>query len=71
VKLNITSYERKNYLLKEKKDFIILSKIKALEKKNLDNKDKIIIKLIRTQLKDDWRTPLINSLNKLNIKYKK
>ena len=71
MKLNITSYERKNYLLKEKKDFIILSKIKALEKKNLDNKDKIIIKLIRTQLKDDWRTPLINSLNKLNIKYKK
>jgi len=71
VKLNITSYEKKNYLLKEKKDIVILSKIKLLEKNNLDNKDKIVIKLIRAQLKNDWRTPLINFLNKLIMKYKK
>ena len=71
MKLNITSYERKNYLLKEKKDIVILSKIKLLEKNNLDNKDKIVIKLIRAQLKNDWRTPLINFLNKLIMKYKK
>ena len=71
MKLNITSYEKKNYLLKEKKDIVILSKIKLLEKNNLDNKDKIVIKLIRAQLKNDWRTPLINFLNKLIMKYKK
>ena len=59
------------YLLKEKKDIVILSKIKLLEKNNLDNKDKIVIKLIRAQLKNDWRTPLINFLNKLIMKYKK
>ncbi len=66
----ITSYEKKNYFLKDKKDLIILSKIKKLEIKNLKKMDKEIIKLIRTQLKLDWRTPLINHLNKLLIKYK-
>jgi hypothetical protein len=47
---------------------VILSKIKELEKKNLDKKDKEIIELIRTQLKLDWRTPLIDYLDNLLIK---
>jgi len=66
-----TEYEKKNYLLPEKKDLLILTKIKKLEKNKLLRKDKEIIKLIRTQLLKDWRTPLVNYLNKLLKKYKK
>ncbi len=69
--MKISSYEKKNYVLKDKTDLIILSKIKMLETKKLSNSDKSTIKLIKTQLKRDWRMPLINSLNKLITKYKK
>ena len=69
--MKISNFEKKNYVLKDKKDLIILSKIKELEKKNIDKKDKEILKLARTQLKLDWRTPIINYLNKLIKKYKK
>lgn len=63
--MKLISYEKKNYVLKDKKDFEILKKIKLIEKNRLNKKDKEIIKLIRTQLKDDWRTPLIKYLNKM------
>ena len=65
--IKLIEYEKINYLMKDKKDFLI-SKIKKLEKYRLKNKDKETTKLIRTQLKDDWRNPLIY-LNKLLIKY--
>lgn len=68
--MKITKYEKKNYVLKDKKDLVILLKIKGLEKKRLKNDDKEAVKLIKTQLKDDWRTPLIAYLNKLIKKYK-
>jgi len=57
--------------MKTKKDFIILSKIKELEKKKLNSKEKEAVRLMRTQLKEDWRSPLISYLNKLLSKYKK
>ncbi len=60
--MKITRSEKRNYVLKDKKDLIILSKIKELEKKKLDKRDKEILKLIRTQLKSEWRNPLINYL---------
>lgn len=71
IKPKLTSYEKRNYVMKEKKDFIILNKIKELETKKLTSEDKKVVSLIRTQLKDDWRTPLINYLNRLLVKYKK
>ncbi len=67
---NLTSHEKKIYVMKDKEDFIILSKIKELEKKNLSKEDKKIISLIRTQLKKNWRLPLINYLNQLLTKQK-
>jgi len=69
--MKITNYEKKNYVFKEKRDYEILAKIKQLERKKLDKNDKLIIKLIRTQLKGDWRADLIKELNKLIEKYKK
>lgn len=71
MKTALTKYEKKNYVMKESKDWIILEKIKKLEKNNLSSNDKGVIKLIRTQLKDDWRTPLINFLNKIQARYRK
>jgi len=60
-----TSTEKRKYVLNDKNDLIILSKIKELEKRKLTEKDKEIIKIIRTQLEKEWRKPLINYLNKL------
>lgn len=69
--IKLTKYEKENYLLKDKRDLIILLKIKNLEKRRLNKADKEIINLIRTQLKKDWRSPLVSYLNKLAVKYKK
>jgi len=69
--MKLTGYEKKTYVMKDKEDFIILSKIKELEKKNLSKEDKEIINLIRTQLKKNWRLPLINYLNLSLKEYKR
>lgn len=56
-------------VLKERKDFIIFNKVKELQKKRLSNNDKIIVKLIKTKLRSNWRDPLIIYLNKLIRRY--
>lgn len=70
MKLQLTPYEKRNYVLKDKEDLKILAKIKKLEKMKITDADREIILLIRTQLKDDWRTPLINYLNKMMRRYR-
>ena len=64
-KFRITDKERKEYVLSTDSDFDILAKCKELEKKNLSTEHREIIKLIKTQLEDDWRKPLTDYLNKL------
>ena len=71
MKNKITLQDRKKYVIKEHKDIKILLKIKELEKVKLNNMEKKVLSLIKTQLKKDWRAPLINYLNKLARKYKK
>lgn len=63
--MKITSYEKRNYVLKDKEDFVILSKIKKIEEKKLNKDEKELVKLIRTQLKRNWRAPLIRQLDKM------
>lgn len=65
----ITQAEAKKYVLSTDGDFEILAKCKKLEKLNLTEEDKALVKLIKTQLEDDWRKPLVMSLNKLLEKY--
>ena len=67
----VTSSEKKKYVLTTDADFDILNKCKQLEKLKLSKDDRIVINLIKTQLEDDWRTPLINYLNKLLKKHKR
>lgn len=67
--MKITPYEKKNYVLADKEDLIILKKIKDLEKKKLSKEDKDLVKFIRTQLKKNWRLPIIRYLNRLLKRY--
>jgi len=68
--MKIKPQDQKKYILPDEKDFLILEKIYQLEKKKLSPEDKKLVKLIRTQLEKDWRTPLVRSLDQLLKKYK-
>lgn len=68
-KYDITEQEEKEYLLPNEEDYEILSTIKFLERKKLSLHDKEIINLIKTQLGDDWREPLLKRLKQLTEKY--
>lgn len=67
--LTISKSDRKRYVLKEITDEEILTKCKILETTNLEKKDKSLVKLIKTQLENDWRTPLLAELERLLKKY--
>ncbi|MBI3103459.1 hypothetical protein HYZ05_00805 [Candidatus Daviesbacteria bacterium] len=55
----VTTSDKKKYVLPEYRDFEILDKCKRLEKSKLIQEDKHLVKLIKTQLIDDWRKPLL------------
>jgi hypothetical protein len=67
----VTTSEKKKYVLSTDNDFEILANCKLLEQLNLTKEDKILVKLIKTQLKDDWRKALLKTLERLLRKYKK
>lgn len=64
-KHNITSEEEQKYLLPTENDYEILAKIKALETYPLTKEDKTIVGLIKSQLQEEWRKPLLSELNNL------
>ncbi|HLD39503.1 MAG TPA: hypothetical protein VJB05_04295 [archaeon] len=64
----ISKPEQKKYVLFTNKDVEILKICNMLEKKTNDE-DKYIIRLIKTQLAEDWRTPVLKELKKLQKKY--
>lgn len=66
-----TFQDKKKYILAKKEDFIILDKIYQLEAKKLSAEDKKLVKFIRTQLERDWRSPIIDFLDRLLKKYGK
>lgn len=61
--------DRKRYILSTDQDYEILNKIYKLERKRLSDKDKALVKLVRTQLEHHWRTPILKFLNGLLKKY--
>ena len=69
VALKATAQERKMYVLRTRTDLEILAECKHLQKLRLTKQDNEIVKLIKTQLKRDWRKPLLQKLNKLLKKY--
>lgn len=66
----VSKKEREKYVLKEKRDFEILQKCKELTRKKLASCEARVIHLIKTQLKDDWREPLLTELKRIEKKYK-
>jgi len=46
--MKISEYEKKNYVLGEKDNLVILSRINKLEKLKLKRGDKKVVKLIKT-----------------------
>lgn len=65
----VKSADRKRYILSTDQDYQILGIIYKLEHKKLSDKDKALVKLVRTQLEHHWRTPVLKFLNKLLKKY--
>ncbi len=68
--MKLTQLEKQKYLLKTKRDYEILQKIKQAERLNLTKEEKETIKLIRTQLEQNWRKYLIIKLDKILKKRK-
>ena len=68
-KYGITEQEEKESILPNEEDYEILSIVKTLESKNLTDNDHEIVELIKNQLRDDWRTPLLDRLKQLIQKY--
>ena len=70
-KVSLTKAEKKKYVMSIDEDYLILSKVKQLEKLRLTKEEKFLIKFIRTQLEHDWRKWLIKELDKILLKYKR
>ena len=70
-KISLTKTEEKKYVMSIDEDYEILSKVKQLEKLDLNKDEKFLIKFIRTQLEHDWRKWLIKELDKILLKYKR
>ena len=68
-KYGITEQEEKEFPLPEEEDYKILAIVKKLEKKSLSDIDRETISLIKTQLFDEWRKPLLDKLKQLLQKY--
>ena len=64
-----TAQEKKRYVLRTHADLEILAECKILGKLRLAKHDKEIVKLIKTQLQQEWRKPLLQQLNKLLKNY--
>lgn len=69
-RFKVIAKEEKDYVLSTNQDYEILGKVKQLEKQKLSVGDRKLIKFIKTQLKQDWRTPIIELLNDLLKRYK-
>ena len=69
-KFEIRPSDIKKYVMSTDQDYEILGMVYILENKKLSDKDKELVKLVKTQLEHHWRTPVIKFLNKLLQKYK-
>ncbi len=69
-KLDISDEDEEKYILSRQEDYEILSRVRELESKPLSDVDKEFVELIRTQLEEEWRTPLVDKLSELLQKYR-
>jgi len=67
-KINVS--DKMKFVLSTDADLEILNQCNILMKEKLSKDDKELVELIKSQLLDDWRTPLLKSLNALLKQYK-
>lgn len=67
----LTRTEKRRYVLGTDQDYKILTKVKQLEKLNLNKQERLLITLIKSQLERNWRKGLMQELNKILHKYNK
>ncbi|MFC1598165.1 hypothetical protein ACFL2M_01390 [Patescibacteria group bacterium] len=65
-----TKEELERYELPEEQDLEILGKIHELESEELSDADKQLVIFLRTQLEEDWRTPLLEFIDAMHKKYR-
>lgn len=53
------------YLFLKEQDKVIFDNLAKFKEKKLTKKDEELVKLLYSQLEDDWRTPLENFIDKL------
>ncbi|NQU82419.1 MAG: hypothetical protein HQ539_00520 [Parcubacteria group bacterium] len=70
-KIKVSPAEKKKYVLSTDIDFEILYKCNELKNLDLKSEDMDMVNLIKAQLEDDWRKPLVLKLNQFLRKYKK
>jgi hypothetical protein len=70
-KFLVKPQDKRRYILSTDQDYIILARIYKLERMKLSDKDKASVRLIKTQLEHHWRTPIMEFLNQLLLKYRK
>src|SRR3989338_10907916 len=68
-KMGISGSEQKKYVLLTDRDIEMLRRCNALQK-IAKKEDVQTVKLIKSQLEDDWRVPLLSELKRLERKYK-
>jgi hypothetical protein len=69
-KFKIKPRDKKKYILAKKEDYRILEMAYRLEKCRLSKYDKMLAKFVKSQLEDDWRTPLVRFTKLLLTKYR-
>lgn len=68
-KFHVHPVDRKRYVLSTDQDYEILGKIYRLEERKLSDKDRALVRLVRTQLEHHWRDSIRRFLDQLLNKY--
>ena len=63
--MKIPPTPKTKYVFPEAQDRRIFAKLKMLGRRKLNRDQQVILKLLFTQLEDDWRTPLEKFVDKL------
>ena len=66
----VSASDKIKFVLSTDTDLEILNQCNLLIKKELSKDNMELVELIKSQLLDDWRTPLLKSLNALLKQYK-
>lgn len=68
-KHNVLTDDINRYVLSTEQDYLICSICNKLLSNNLNADDKSTVELIKSQLLEEWRKPLLDKLNEIEQRY--